>query len=242
MPDTDAIVAWLEEVIQGLGSLGGGVGLFVIALFDSSLLSLPEINDVLLVYFGAQLGNEAYFLSLMTVLGSATGCSLLYSLARWKGHAYLKARDPHGKFKRVFSLVERYGALAVIAPAILPPPFPFKIFVVSSGVLGLSYSRFLAAVLFGRSVRYFGETYLAIRYGGQALDFLRENAGTAFLIVLVLVVMAASIVLVVGHMRRRNAGARSGSPASFETGSGSSPSSGTSSDSNSKGTALGAGH
>lgn len=172
----DSIAGQLEDVVRGLGSITGGLGLFVIAFFDSSLLSLPEINDLLLIYFGARFPDFAYYYAFMTTLGSAAGASLLYWLARWKGYGFLKKKFSDGKIDSVFRIFARYGALAVAVPAILPPPFPFKIFVLSSGVLGLPYSRFLAAIFLGRSMRYFGEAFLAVRYGGLAIAYLKNNA------------------------------------------------------------------
>ena len=157
----DSIAEYLEQTVRGLGSVAAGFGLFIVAFFDSSLLSLPEINDVLLIYCGTQFSDKAYYYAFMTVLGSALGASLLYWLARWKGYSFLKNKFSDGKIDWVFKLFHRYGALAVAVPAILPPPFPFKIFVLSSGVLGLPYSRFLVAILLGRSFRYFGEAFLA---------------------------------------------------------------------------------
>ena len=172
----DSIAEYLEQTVRGLGSVAAGFGLFVVAFFDSSLLSLPEINDVLLIYCGTQFSDKAYYYAFMTVLGSALGASLLYWLARWKGYGFLKNKFSDGKIDSVFKLFRRYGALAVAVPAILPPPFPFKMFVLSSGVLGLPYSRFLVAILLGRSFRYFGEAFLAVRYGEIAITYLRENA------------------------------------------------------------------
>ena len=172
----DSIAEYLEKTVRGLGSFAAGFGLFAVAFFDSSLLSLPEINDVLLIYCSAHFSDKAYYYAFMTVLGSALGASLLHWLARWKGYGFLKNRFSDGKIDSVFELFRRYGALAVAVPAILPPPFPFKIFVLSSGVLGLPYSRFLVAILLGRSFRYFGEAFLAVRYGEVAITYLRENA------------------------------------------------------------------
>ncbi len=163
--------------MRGLSSETAGLGLFGIAFFDSSLLSLPEINDALLLYFGARFPRRAFYYALMTMLGSVAGASLLYGLARWKGFSFLEKRYPKGKLQSVFGLVRRYGALAVLVPSILPPPFPFKIFVLSSGALGLSVPRFLLAIALGRTVRYFGEAWLAVRYGDQALNYLHANAG-----------------------------------------------------------------
>ena len=171
-----SIAKQLDEFVRGLGSLSAGLGLFVVAFFDSSLLSLPEINDLLLVYFGTQFPAKAYYYALMTVLGSASGASLLYWIARSKGHSYLERKFSGGKIESVFRLFRRYGALAIAVPAVLPPPFPFKIFVLSSGVFGVTYGRFLAAILLGRSFRYFGEAFLAVRYGELAVTLLRENS------------------------------------------------------------------
>ena len=172
----DSIAEYLEQTVRGLGRVAAGFGLFVVAFFDSSLLSLPEINDVLLIYCGTQFPDKAYYYAFMTVFGSALGASLLYWLARWKGYSFLKNRFSDGKIDSVFKLFRRYGALAIAVPAILPPPFPFKIFVLSSGVLGLPYSKFLVAILLGRSFRYFGEAFLAVRYGEVAITYFRDNA------------------------------------------------------------------
>ena len=196
-----SIAGYLEETVRELSGVQAGLGLFVVAFFDSSLLSLPEINDLLLVFFGTKFSDKAYFYALMTVLGSATGASLLYWLARWKGYGYLKKRFSDGKIETVFRLVNRFGALAVAVPAILPPPFPFKIFVLSAGVLGLPYSRFLVAILLGRSFRYFGEAFLAVRYGDVAISILRDNA-TAVLVG-TLIVLGAGVCVYVMLRRRR---------------------------------------
>ncbi len=123
----ESFVGTLDSAIRGLSGFTAGLGLFTVAFFDSSLLSLPEINDLLLVYFGTRFPENAYTYALMTVLGSASGGSLLYGLARWKGYSFLERRFSRGRISKVFPLVRRFGLLAVLVPALLPPPFPFKI-------------------------------------------------------------------------------------------------------------------
>jgi membrane protein YqaA with SNARE-associated domain len=180
----ESLAESLDAFVRGLSSGTAGLGLFGIAFFDSSLLSLPEINDALLLYFGARFPRRAFYYALMTMLGSVSGASLLYGLARWKGFSFLEKRFPKGRLQSVFGLVKRYGAFAVLLPSILPPPFPFKIFVLSAGALGLSAPRFLTAIAVGRSVRYFGEAWLAVRYGDEALSYLHTNAGNALILAL----------------------------------------------------------
>jgi membrane protein YqaA with SNARE-associated domain len=194
----ESLAETLDAYARGLSSGTAGLGLFGIAFFDSSLLSLPEINDALLLYFGARFPDRAFYYALMTMLGSVIGASLLYGLARWRGFAFLESRFPQGRIQSVFGVVRRYGAFAVLVPAILPPPFPFKIFVLSSGALGLPVTRFVAAIVAGRSVRYFGEAWLALRYGDRALGYLHANAANVLLGTLV-----AAVGALLFHLLRR---------------------------------------
>jgi membrane protein YqaA with SNARE-associated domain len=198
----ESLAESLDAFVHGLSSGTAGLGLFVIAFLDSSLLSLPEINDALLLYFGARFPQRAFYYALMTMLGSVAGASLLYWLARWQGFTFLARRFPTGRIQSVFELVRRYGAFAVLVPSILPPPFPFKIFVLSSGALGLSIPRFVAAMVIGRTVRYFGEALLAVRYGDDALSTLHANSAS----VLVLTVLVALGALLYHLFRRRRRG------------------------------------
>jgi len=202
----ESLAETLDQFVRGLSSGTAGLGLFGIAFFDSSLLSLPEINDALLLYFGARFPERAFYYALMTMLGSVTGASLLYGLARWQGFSFLEKRFPKGRIQSVFELVGRYGAFAVLLPSILPPPFPFKIFVLSSGALGLSVPRFVAAMVVGRTLRYFGEAWLAVRYGDEALGYLHAN--TANVLIGVLVVAVGAVVFQV--IRRRRSGSEEG--------------------------------
>lgn len=197
----ESLAETLDAFVRGLSSGAAGLGLFGIAFFDSSLLSLPEINDALLLYFGARFPENAFYYALMTTLGSISGASLLYGLARWQGFSYLEKRFAKGRLQRVFGLVRRYGAFAVLLPSILPPPLPFKIFVLSSGALGLPVPRFLAAIAVGRAVRYFGEAWLAVRYGEDALSYLHGNA--AYVLVVILMVAISAVLF---HIFRRRRG------------------------------------
>lgn len=202
----ETFVATLDQAVRGLSRSNAGFGLFAVAFFDSSLLSLPEVNDLLLVYFSARFPENAYFYALMTVSGSVLGASSLYALARWKGYNLLQKKYSRGRLSSVFGLVRRYGMLAVIVPAILPPPLPFKIFVLSAGALGLSVPRFVAAVAVGRVIRYFGEAFLAVRYGESAGAYLRANSVAAVLGGLVVVVLVVSVHLLLERRQRKRNG------------------------------------
>ncbi len=169
-----AFVAWIKDVAVSLG----GPGLFVIAFLDSSFLSFPEVNDLLIIYLTTQHKDRMIYYALMTTLGSISGCLALYFLARKGGEAFLRKRfNPH-HLERAMATFRRYGLLAILIPSVLPPPTPFKIFVLAAGVAKVRPLDFIIAVAIGRGFRYFGEGLLAVYYGDHAADFLRENAHT----------------------------------------------------------------
>ena len=153
----------------------GGPGIFVIAFLDSSFLSLPEINDLLIIVMVTQNKPLMPYYATMATLGSVAGCLLLYYLGRRGGEAVLRKRFKERHVERALAIFQRYGALAIIVPALLPPPAPFKIFVLVAGIARVPVWTFIASVVVGRGTRYFGEGLLAVWYGDQAIEWLEAN-------------------------------------------------------------------
>ena len=153
----------------------GGPGLFFIALADSSFLSLPEGNDILIVVLSTgQSWQSMTFYVVMTTLGSICGCALLYSVGQ-RGGTFLRNRLKEEKMKELEGLYRQWGVWAVLIPSLLPPPTPFKIFVLAAGLFRLSFVKFLLSVAVGRSIRYFMWGILAVLYGEWARDLLEQN-------------------------------------------------------------------
>ena len=140
------------------------------------------------------------YYSLMGTVGSLLGCLVLYYLARAGGEAFVRKRFKERHVDRGLVLAQKYGLLIVIVPALLPPPMPFKIFILIAGVAEIPVLQFSVAVAAARFVRYFGEGLLAIWYGEAAFTFLRANAGK---IGLALAGAALVIGLAVIVLRRR---------------------------------------
>jgi membrane protein YqaA with SNARE-associated domain len=192
------------EWIQGFAISLGGPGLFLIAFLDSSFLSFPEVNDLLIIWLTTQHPERMLYYALMTTLGSIAGCLALYTLARKGGEAFLRKRFHERHIDRAMDLFQRYGLLAVLIPSILPPPAPFKIFVLAAGVTRVKLTHFITAIAIGRGVRYFGEGLLAVWYGEAAADFLRDNAKPVAISVAVVVFVGALAYIL--WQRRRSAG------------------------------------
>lgn len=173
------IVEWIESIARAIGA----PGLFIVAFLDSSFLSLPEINDILVIVAVIQNPELMPYYAFMATSGSVTGCLVLYFFGRRGGNALLRRRFTGPRLERATQRLQRYGVLAVIVPALLPPPAPFKIFILLAGVSHVPLGRFAAAVTIGRGARYFGEGWLAVQYGEQALRLIEEHSRTVSLAV-----------------------------------------------------------
>lgn len=149
----------------------GPFGLFVVAVLDSSFVPLPSSADALMLLLTTAHPRWMVFYALVATAGSTLGCYILYSVSRRAGSRAL-ARFSESKQKRTKELIDRYDVLSVLVASVLPPPFPFKVFVITAGVLRFSLTRFLAAIVVGRGFRFLLEGYFAIRYGAQAKIFL----------------------------------------------------------------------
>jgi membrane protein YqaA with SNARE-associated domain len=168
------LTAWIEGFALSIGA----PGLFIIAFLDSSFLSFPEVNDLLIVLLVINHPGRMVLYATIATVGSVSGCLALYLVGRKGGSALLERRFKGGTVERAAGLMRRYGAMALIVPALLPPPAPFKIFVLMGGVAGIPLPTFIWAIAFGRGVRYFGEGLLAVMYGKQALDYIHQNGRT----------------------------------------------------------------
>jgi membrane protein YqaA with SNARE-associated domain len=170
----DRIVGWIQEVL--VPSLGPA-GVFLAAFLDSSFLSLPEINDLLVVTGSAADPSQGPLLVLMATLGSLGGCATLWFFGRRGGEALLRRRFGAERVDRTRRTFERFGVLSLAIPAVLPPPMPFKIFVLSAGVFEYPFARFAATLLLARGVRYGLWAVAGILYGDEARELLRSFDG-----------------------------------------------------------------
>jgi membrane protein YqaA with SNARE-associated domain len=195
------IARWLEDNVIGMPLYIAAPAMVIIGALDSSLLSLPEINDYLVVGRCYKYPTAAFYFPLFAAAGSVIGCNLLYTIVRRGGQAVLRRRFSLQSIKRVERAYERFGFLAIGIPAILPPPLPFKIFVATAGALEYPRWKFLLTVMIARSFRYYVEGILAVFYGQRVLLFLKDN-GLVILSVVGTLALIGGIVYFVVRKRR----------------------------------------
>jgi membrane protein YqaA with SNARE-associated domain len=195
-----ALQAWASEL--------GGVGLFVIAALDSSFLSFPQVNDLLIIYLSTSYPERMPYYAGMTTAGSLLGCFMLYGVARKGGEVFLRKRFSAERVDRGMALYQRFGLLAVVVPSLLPPPTPFKIFVLMAGAAAVSPWRFGVAIVIGRGLRYFGQGYLAVRYGERAVEMVKAHGAEVGIGLAVLALVVGAIYYFI--MRHRSQPSRTG--------------------------------
>ncbi len=178
-----------------------GPGMIAIGAIDSSLLSLPEVNDYLVVARCYTHPRAVVFFPLFAAIGSVIGCLLLYTILRRGGQAVLHRRFRIDHVRRVERAYARFGILALAVPALMPPPMPFKIFVATAGALQFPRRRFLLTILLARSLRYYVEGTLAVFYGERVARFLKDNGLLIISIVTGICLIALAIYLVSGKGR-----------------------------------------
>jgi membrane protein YqaA with SNARE-associated domain len=190
---------WLiRKITKGLTAVTnflvsfGALGLFGIAFLDSALIPLPGGPDAVLMLLSAANPARMPLYVIAGTVGSVAGCLVLYYLSRKAGHRALDKFSAE-KQARVKGWLDRYDVMSVLVAAVLPPPFPFKLFVISAGVFRLNVVRFAIAIAVGRTFRFALEGYLAIRYGEQAKDVLKQyypyiGLGVAAIVILIFVI------------------------------------------------------
>ena len=161
----------LEALALGLGA----PGLFLIAFLDSSFLSLPEIADFMVVLMVTHHKARMLVYAISATLGSIVGCLVIYFIGKKGGDALITKRFTTGNVERAKAALQRHGVMAVLVPSLLPPPAPFKIFVLLAGVAQIDVRHFVLAIALGRGVRYLALGLLAVRYGERARDYIVRN-------------------------------------------------------------------
>jgi membrane protein YqaA with SNARE-associated domain len=168
----------MSELVGRIRSLAlalGGPGLFLVAFLDSTVLPLPGIADLLIIVMVTRHPAAMPWLVAATVAGSLAGCLVMHAIGRTGGEALVRKRFAGDRVERAMRSLRRHGVMAVLIPSLLPPPAPFKLFVLLAGVVGISAGRFAAAIAIGRGARYLVLGILAVRYGNRALVYVREN-------------------------------------------------------------------
>ena len=164
---------WKVKIVAFATTLGGP-GLLLISFLDSSVLTFPIINDLLLINLSIQQPARMPLYAFLAALGSVAGCVVLYFIAKKGGEAFFH-RKAGARASTIRAWVEKNGFGGMLIAALLPPPTPFKVFVFAAGVFEIPLVSYTTAIALARCIRYFGIGYLAVRYGKEAIPFIGQH-------------------------------------------------------------------
>jgi membrane protein YqaA with SNARE-associated domain len=168
--------------VRALALTLGAPGLALVAFLDSSFLPLPGITDVLLIVLVTRTPELMILYVVATTAGSLAGCLVMHFLGKKGGDALVRRRFATANIERAMASLRRHGVMAVLIPSLLPPPAPFKIFLLLAGAVGIPATRFATAITIARGARYLALGLLALNYGSYAQIYLRENGPKVSLI------------------------------------------------------------
>jgi membrane protein YqaA with SNARE-associated domain len=189
---------WVKATLPALG----GVGVFLSASLDSSLVPLPLVTDLIVVDLSSRNPARMPYYAAMAAIGSVAGCIWIYALARKGGQAYYrnKQQQPSG---RIRTWVQKYPFTSVLLPAVAPFPVPFKPFVIAQGVFQVPFIPFVVGTFVGRGTLFFMEGFLGARYGAAAREFVLHQKFASVAMLVALVAIAAAIRWLPSHRRNQ---------------------------------------
>jgi membrane protein YqaA with SNARE-associated domain len=165
------LTAWAQAFAMGLG----GPGLFLVAVLDASLLSMPELVDLLIVLMTIQHKSWVLYYAAAGTAGSVLGSMSVHYLGRKGGEALLRRRFSADRVDRVLGQFRRWGMITILVPAMLPPPTPFKLLCLAAGATGMTARTFALASTIGRGLRYTIEGLLAYFLGDMTIQYLDRH-------------------------------------------------------------------
>jgi membrane protein YqaA with SNARE-associated domain len=196
------ILARYTAWILGLMKVIGIWGPFVIAFADSALLGMP-VDFIVATYVYRDHKRMLLYVA-MASLGSALGSVPLYILGYLGGEKVLRKRISEERFLRIHRSFEQHEFWALMFPGMLPPPVPYKIFVLGAAVFEMRFSHFLFAVFAGRFVRFLALSVLVLYFGPAIIGLFGGLLQRHWMAALSLVAGAICLWIVLRKRRKRN--------------------------------------
>jgi membrane protein YqaA with SNARE-associated domain len=168
------LMNWFKNLKTSLIGLGA-LGIFLIALMDAAFIPMPGGPDVVVIALSIARPSLMPFYVFAAMAGSTIGSLILYFIALKSGQAALNKFSSEKRAK-VQKALDEYDIWAMLVASVMPPPFPFKLFVLSAGAFRMKLWRFVLAMVLGRGFRFVLEGILAVRYGEQATEILKQHS------------------------------------------------------------------
>jgi membrane protein YqaA with SNARE-associated domain len=182
----------------------GGPGLVLLGIADSSIIPLTGSMDVLTILLAAHRPTWWPYYAVMATIGSMIGSYITYTLASKGGKQALERRLSCDRVNKIYKKFEEHGFLAVMIPALLPPPFPFVPFILAAGAMQYARKQFLGALALGRGIRFGVLACLGAIYGRHITRFFAQYYKPTLAVLGLLVAVGLTIALIQYLRHRKN--------------------------------------
>ena len=203
--------AWVLGLMQMLGIWG----VFVVSFADSALLGMP-VDFIVASYVHRDRGRMLIYVA-MASLGSALGSIPLYIIGYLGGEKVLRKRIPEERFLKIHQSFERNEFWALMFPGMLPPPTPFKVFVLAAAVFEMKFRDFLFAIFAGRFVRFLVLSLLVLWFGPQIINHFGGLFKEHWLLLLGVILELSLVLWLVSRTRKSRKNAAPPSESSVKT-------------------------
>lgn len=185
------IVARYTEFAWAMLKPLGSWAVFAIAGIDSAFFGFPL--DPVVASYVYQDRPRFLLYAVMASAGSAAGCIILYLIGYKGGEVLLEKRISRTKFNKIRSSFDRHEFWALMFPSMMPPPFPFKVFVLAASVFERNFWHFLLAIFAGRLVRFLILSLLVLKFGAQVVALASASVAKHWLALLLAVAAIAGL-------------------------------------------------
>jgi membrane protein YqaA with SNARE-associated domain len=189
--------AWLKGALLPLGPWG----VFIIGALDSAAVGLPL--DPVVGYFVYLKPHLCWLYILMASAGSAAGSMILYGVGYKGGEVLLEKRMPKAKFEKIKKSFEDHEFMALMIPAMLPPPTPYKLIVLSAAAFEMDWHKFLLAIFLGRVTRFTILSILVMIFGERVIDVIANLVKMHLAATLAVIAGALVLGAIVWKVRQR---------------------------------------
>ncbi len=197
-----AIIGALAHFFISLGPFG----LLLLGTLDSSFLFFPLGNDLLLVVLTTQHHNLMPLYAAMATAGSVLGCFITDVVSRKGGEAGLKGRVKERQLRYVQRQLDKRAWLILALASLMPPPFPFTVFVIVAAAFRYSRVRLLGTIAAARLARFLIEGALAIHFGQRILQMAQAPWVEGLVLLIVVISIGGSAWSIISWIRRSRAG------------------------------------
>jgi membrane protein YqaA with SNARE-associated domain len=175
-------------------------GVALLAALDTSLVFFMPLGiDAVVIYLAARDETFFWIYPILATVGSLAGAAMTFWIGQTAGNVGLERSIPHGRLERLRGRVRRSGAAAMAVPAVMPPPFPLTLFILTCGALHVDRRWFFTTFALMRLLRFGAEAGLARVYGRNVLRVLESDGFqmvvAAFIVVFVVGTLVSAVLL-----------------------------------------------